>query len=320
MLRFFEDTIAAQPVIETAIQRFGFAPEHNYWWYQYYQHYYHPPQKNIFVAGDMGALFTAFDEVDKTYFVVFDPMAAVEQRVPLLIEYISWIFSNTDTDKIWFQLDRSSRRELLKAMPAAYRSCPIYYTLTWPIYQLEKFDPALTGGHYKTLRKEMHRFYRDHAVTVADAKTFPDTTSLHAVVDGWKKSRTNRDRGMTGVYHQMIDGKFMGTDEARVFIVNGKPVGFNAGWMMPNRDRFYGAVGIHDYSIDNLGAMLYLEDLVWLKQRGYREVDMGGSEKSNLAFKNKFCPNDYYQADIFSVVKRTAPVENTRPRAKLVIQ
>jgi hypothetical protein len=116
---------------------------------------------------------------------------------------------------------------------------------------------------------------------------------------------------MTGVYKQIIDGKFEGTDEARIFMVDGKPVGFNAGWMMPNRDRFYGAVGIHDYSIDDLGTMLYLEDLVWLKERGYNEVDMGGSEKSAIPFKNKFGPREWYKSSIFSVRRRTPIARGT---------
>ena len=93
-------------------------------------------------------------------------------------------------------------------------------------------------------------------------------------------------------------------DEARIFIVDGTPRGINAGWMIPNTDRFYGAVGIHDFSLDSLGAMLYLEDMIFLKGRGYSEADMGGSEKSLLAFKNKFCPQSFYKTAIFSVVKQ----------------
>jgi hypothetical protein len=109
---------------------------------------------------------------------------------------------------------------------------------------------------------------------------------------------------MTGVYHHAIDGNFEGMDEARVFMVDGSAAGINAGWMIPNSDRFYGAVGVHDYSVDDLGAALYLEDLVWLKGHGYHEADMGGSEKSLLAFKNKFSPESFYKNDVFSVVKK----------------
>jgi hypothetical protein len=286
-LRFFEDTVAAQSHIEEVIKKFGWAAEHNYYWYQYYQHYYNPPQRNIFVEADNGALLTAFDEEDNSYFVVFDPMAAPEHRAALLAEYIDWIFSHTSSESIWFQLELPTRRELMHILPERYLCRRIYYTLIWPIYSLDTFDPALPGGHYKSLRKEVHKFYREHRVAVEDAKTFEDKQSLHAVVDGWKKARTHHDMAMTGVYHQIVDAGFKGMDEARVFIVDGKPVGFNAGWRIPNKDCFYGGVGINDYSIEDLGTMLYLEDLVWLKNHGYRETDMGGTEKASLPFKKK---------------------------------
>ena len=307
-LQFFEDTKAAQPHIQEMIKKFGWAPEHNYFWYQYWQHYYDPPQQNIFVKNDHGGLFTAYDKKDSAYYVDFDPMGQPEHRVELLVEYITWIFSNTAAAKIWFQLEMPIRKALRKALPPAYACQRIYFTITWPVYNMEKFDPALPGGHYKTIRKEMHRFYNQHQVNVLAAKTFEDRKSLHAIVDNWKKNRLHHDRARLGVYHAMIDGNFEGADEARVLVVDGKPVGINAGWMIPNSDRFYGGVGIHDYSIEDLGTMLYLEDMVWLKNRGYREVDMGGSETAALPFKKKFLPDSFYKSAIFSVVKRNSDV------------
>lgn len=307
-MKFYEDTVAEQPRIEAAIKKYGWAAEHNFGWYQCYQYWYAPTQRTIFVEADRGALLTVHIERKQEYFVVFDPLAAPEHRVPLLTEYIAWIFSNTPAKKIWFQLDKNARREFLRALPEAYCSKPIYYTLVSPIYDLRKFDPALPGGHYKGLRKEMHKFYRGHRVAAQDAKTYEDRESLHAIVDAWKRERPNTEKGMVGVYHHMIDANFKGTDEARVFVVDGKAAGINAGWKIPNSDRYYGSVGIHNFSIDGLGAMLYLEDMIFLKSRGYGEVDMGGSEKSLLAFKNKFCPQACEEMVIFSVAKTLASV------------
>src|SRR5581483_719846 len=133
-LRFFEDTVATKEHVEAMIKKYGWTAEHNYYWYQYYQYYYDPPQRNILVEGDCGALLTAYDTVDKNYFVVFDPMAAPEDRAPLLAEYIEWIFTNTAAEKIWFQLELPTRRELMKILPEPYFCRRIYYTLTWPIY------------------------------------------------------------------------------------------------------------------------------------------------------------------------------------------
>src|SRR5579872_6865247 len=116
-LRFFEDTVAAQSHIEEVIKKFGWTAEHNYHWYQYYQDYYNPPNRNIFVEGDHGALFTAFDPADKVYFVVFDPMAPFDCQASLLAEYTDWIFSNTDGEKICLQLELPMRRQLMRVLP-----------------------------------------------------------------------------------------------------------------------------------------------------------------------------------------------------------
>ena len=315
-MKFHENTLAEQARIESAITRWGWAAEHNFWWYQYYQYWYAPTQRTIFAEADRGALFTVFIERSQEYFVVFDPLAAPADRVPLLMEYIDWIFSNTPAKKIWFQLAKENRREFLSRLPDAYRSNRVYYTLLSPIYDLSRFDPQLPGGQFKSLRKELHRFYREHAVEVRDAKSFPDYEGLHALADHWKSRRPNTEKGMAGVYHALIDNHFKGLDEARVFVVDGRPAGINGGWMVPNCDRYYGSIGIHDYSVPDLGAMLYLEDMVYLKQHGYRVVDMGGTEKKYLTFKDKFQPQSYEEMVIFSAVKTLATI----PRKELEYQ
>jgi Phosphatidylglycerol lysyltransferase, C-terminal len=308
-MEFFEDIVFAKPVIEEAIETFGYAAEHNYFWYQYYLD---PDCKNIFVKTDVGCLFTTYNEKKQTCWVVFDPLALPEHRASLLAEYLDWAFTHMSVKKIWLQLETPVRKELLTLLPAACRSNPVYFTLVWPVYDLEAFDCELPGGHYKTLRKEMHKFYREHVVTVADAKTFEDSALLHRIVDDWAKRRPNPENASVAGYHNIIDGKFEGADEARILLVDGVARGFNAGWMVPHSDRFYGAIGIHDYSLDDLGTILYLEDLFWLKKKGYRETDMAGSEKPLLAFKNKFCSPKYtYSTSHFSIVRRAGTIDST---------
>jgi hypothetical protein len=300
-MRFFEDIPAAQPIIEEAIKKFGYAAEHNFYWYQCYLE---PGWRNVFVETKHGYLFAACHEEKGAYYVSFDPLAPVEHRAAILVEYIDWVFQNTDAEKVWLQLETPRRKELLKLLPDRYRSNHVYFKLTWPIYDLRTFDATLPGGHYKSLRKEMHKFEREHQISVEDARTYGDLKSLHTIIDDWEHKRPNPETAQAAAYHRLIDAKFAGSDEARVLMVDGKVRGFNAGWMVPNSDRFYGAVGIHDYSLDGLGTMLYLEDLFWLKDHGYGEVDMAGSEKPLLAFKNKFCtPSSFYETSHFSIVR-----------------
>lgn len=299
-MKFFDDTLAVRPLIEETIKRFGYAPEHNFDWYQFSAE---KTDKNIFAADDHGGGLLTM--VGKKMATVFSsPIAPPERRSKILIEYLESIFQNPSVEKVELELETPLRQEFLKYLPEHFTARRIQYSLTWPIMDMKKFDPVLPGGHYKSLRKEMHRFYRDHVVTVVDAKTFGDRQAVKDIIVHWKKNRPVHDQAYCEEYFNIIEGNFKGTATARLFVVDGKPAGINAGWPIPNTERFYGAIGMHDYAVPNLGKMLYLEDLEYLKKNGYGEVDMGGSWQGGLEFKKEFLPESYYKTHVFCVAKK----------------
>ena len=296
----FYDATAEEPLIKETIQKFGYAPEHNFDWYRFCTE---EDEKGIFVASEHGDGLLTMQGSDEAR-VFSSPVASLGRRAPILIEYLEQIFQIAEIKKVWLELETPLRKEFLRIAPTHFQPRPINYTLTWPVMNMGMFDPALPGGHYKFLRKEKHRFYRNHSVKVLDAKQFGNSDALLGIIDRWKQHRKGHDRAWSTEYLNMIKGSFEGMATARVFMVDENPVGINAGWMIPNSNRFYGAVGIHDYSVPNLGAMLYLEDLEFLKSAGYREADMGGGEKALTAFKNEFLPESFYKTHIFSVAKK----------------
>jgi hypothetical protein len=300
MMRFFDDTISQRPLIEETIKRFGYAPEHNFDWYQFSAE---KTEKNIFVTDEYGGGLLTM--VGKDLSLVFSsPIAPPERRAKILVEYLENIFQTPEIKKVELELETPLRKEFLKILPEHFVARKIQYTLTWPIMNMKTFDPALPGGHYKSLRKEKHKFYREHTVTVADAKTFEDTGAMLAIIKDWKKNRPVHDKAYCEEYLNIIEGGFAGTTTARVLIIDGKPAGINAGWVIPNSNRFYGALGLHNYSVPNSGKILYLEDLEYLKQNGYSEGDMGGSWQGGLEFKKEFLPESYYKTHVFCVAKK----------------
>lgn len=300
-MKFFEDTLAEQPRIEQTIKKYGYAPEHNFWWLQAQAD---KNLKNVFVQFDDGAgLFTIEREDKKNYIVFSSPIATPSRRVPIVIEYLRHIFS-LGVQKVTLEFETPLHKEFIDALPSDIKARAINYSLTWPIYDLKMFNPELSGKHWKTLRKEKNRFYQNHVVNIVDAKTYEDKEALHNIIDGWRGERLAQDRAHFFPYHNFIDNNFKGAAEARVFIVDGKPVGINAGWLIPNSNRFYGSMGIHNYSLPDLGDIIYLEDLTWLKAHGYTEADMGGGEEALTNFKIKFQPKSFYKTHIFSVVKK----------------
>lgn len=300
-MNFFGDILAEQPRIEKAIKKYGYAPEHNFWWYQFQAE---KNSKNVYVACDDGMGLLTIEERDKKRSTIFSsPIAPPLRRVSIIIEYLEHIFQSSEIQKVTLELETVLYKEFLDKLPSHIKARAINYTLTWPIYDLKVFDLALSGRRWKTLRKEKNKFYQNHRVSVVDAQTYKDKGALHLIINEWRKKRGGHDRTHFFPYHNFIDGNCIGAAEERVFVVDGKAVGINAGWLIPNSSRFYGAVGIHNYSLPDLGDILYLEDLVWLKMHGYVEADMGGGEDALTDFKNKFQPKSFYKTHIFSVVR-----------------
>lgn len=300
-MTLFTDTLKSHDKIEKTINRYGYAPEHNFWWYQCQND---KDSKTVFMESHGGTGLLTIEDIKKKKCSVFSsPLAPHKLRTEIIIEYLNYALFERKFEKVVFELEYSLYKELTNSMPNKMKEKHLNYTLTWPIYNLAEFDQTLTGNKWKTLRKQNNKFYKNHNVSVVDAKDYKNKNELIAIIEDWRKNRKGKDRANLSHYKNFIINNFNGSDEARVFIVDDKACGINAGWKIPNINRYYGALGIHNYSLDGLGDALYLEDLIYLKQKGYKEADMGGGESALTNFKNKFRPKSFYKTYIFSVVK-----------------
>src|SRR5439155_198254 len=113
-----------------------------------------------------------------------------------------------------------------------------------------------------------------------------------------------RDRAYPSLFHAYVDADFKGTSSARAFRVDGRVTGLNAGWRIGNTESYYAAIGLHDYAFKDTGDIMYIEDLTFLKQAGYKTADFGGSWKKSIDYKLKFGKADLYKSYIFSVGRR----------------
>ena len=298
-MQFLSDVEKKHDIIQASIDKYGYAPEHNFDWYLCNTE---PNQIAVVAFWPDGELLLTHKE-KKEWYVFSEPVMPVRDAGTRIAEFASRVFEDVEIKKIVFELRAETRRAALNALPKTLRACAINYTLVWPVMNMKSFDPALPGKHWKHIRNARNAFYRDHKVEVFGAKT-REKEELHALIDAWKKTRPAHDRAYTHTFHHLIDYSFRGTSEARAFVVDGRLRGLNAGWKIPNSDLYYGSVGIHDYFHRDLGLILYLDDLVWLKERGYSETDMGGGEGALTAFKNQIFPERWYKTFVFSIVRR----------------
>ncbi|TSC91773.1 MAG: hypothetical protein CEN90_237 [Parcubacteria group bacterium Licking1014_17] len=285
---------------QSSIAKFGYAPEHNLEWF----HIYSSPKEKRYFAFWPGGEMLFLTRRKKEWCTFSEPIAPILDGGRKIIDFCGEVFKSPETEKFWTEVSETVRRQILQLMPKNLRARPIAYTLVWPIMNMDKFDPALPGSHFKSIRNAKSKFYREHKVEILDISKTPKE-ELYRIVDEWKKHRKYGDRAYAHEYHSIIDANFRCAKTARAMIVGGRVVGFNAGWPIPNSTDFYAAIGIHDYSVHDLGLMLYLEDLEWLKKAGYKTVDMGGVEKgSPLDFKKQFLPARYYKTFVFSIGRK----------------
>jgi len=295
-MELYSDILKARPLAEECIGKYGYAAEHNFDHYTYTGAIHEAP---YFISFPDGTGLLVFHD-GKKWEVFSEPLAPEGRRAAVLLEFISEVLRDPAIEKVVLELHQSTRRELLKILPEALRARAINYTMTWPVFDLVKFDPALPGGRYKDLRNARNAFYRDHKVEVKNAADIPKD-DLRSIVSTWKERRRAEDRAYTGMYLSYIDHEFAGTTSARALVVDGHVAGINAGWRIPNTEKYYAAIGLHDYSFRDLGDMLNLEDLAFLKQAGYTHADFAGGEEALTRYKLKFGEAETYSSFVFSV-------------------
>lgn len=286
--------------IQECINKFGHTSDHNLDWFV--DSVITSDGKPMFVQWPDGTGLLAH-KYQNEWRIWSDPLSSESEMAERISEFTAKVFEDKDIRNVW--CDDVSDLIYPTLQQKGLNLEPIYYSLFWPVLDLSKFDPALPGGHFKEMRNAKNKFYKEHKLEVADAKEF-SKEKLHRLIEKWKEALSQNKKDVYDLrYHNAIDDGFNGFITARVLIVDGVPIGVNAGYEVPDKlGRFTGVVGIHDYSVKDLGIIFYLEDLEWMKNSGYAEVDLQGSEEDEgLEFKLRFGARVERKTDTFSLKK-----------------
>ena len=311
-MELIEDPKIFRPLVEEAIKIYGFAPEHNVdWWFfnveqnerPVFVSWPDPPSPNGYGRASGTGLMT--QRAENVWYTFSEPLCPDELSGQKVVEFATHVLKNfPEIEEVVIEVLSKTRDDILRLLPNNLLAEDIYYQPVWPIMNMEKFDPLLSGSHFKGIRNAKSKFFREHKLEIVDAHIV-EKKKLYQVIDNWAKHRKAPDDPLATVYHNLVAHEFKGCDTARVLMVDEEPVGLNAGWRIVNSNRFYHSVGIHNYSITELGFILYLENLEWIKNADYKTADMGGSEVGDsLFFKDRFLPESHYTTDMFSIVRR----------------
>lgn len=302
-MRFYENIEAERDRIQSSIKKFGHTSDHNLdWWTCVIITSDSVP---VFVEWPDGSGLLAHRYPDH-WRIWSDPLSVQADMVKRIEEFALEIFQDNKIKELWCD-DVADMIYLELQKSRQLKLNEIFYSLLWPVLDMNTYNPSLPGGHFKEIRNARSKFYREHKVEIADAHTF-DKKELIRIVDDWKincgDSRTDPNYIYDLRYRLIIDKEFRGFNAARVLIADSRPVGFNAGYEVPNHPgRFAGIIGLQDYSIKDLGTILWLEDLEWIKNAGYKELDMQGDEADGgLKQKTNFGGKIERKSDTFSIM------------------
>lgn len=274
-MKIYENIEHERNRIEKCISKFGWTSDHNLDWF--IDSVIDNTGKPVFVEFEDGSGLLVHKYPDQCQ-VWSDPLSRSEDAVQRILEFSEFTLK-TGVKEIWC-VDVSDKiyPELRKFNSVKVND--IYYSMSWPVLNIVNFDLSLPGGHFKEMRNAKSKFYREHQVEIVDARSL-SKDSLVKIVGDWFNvvTQKNKEDIYDLRYRNAVENGFRGFSTARAMVVDGEPVGVNAGYEVPNHTkRFAGVIGIHNYSQKDLGTVLYLEDFEWIKNAGYKELDMQGVE------------------------------------------
>ncbi len=297
-MKIYEDLAKAKQKVTGAINKYGFSPDHNYYNYLYAQN---AVKKAIFFDyGQSKGVVAFYNKKSNLWRVTNGVFANKKERLSILLNFLDWAFNEKKSRKVFAEFSEDFKSEIFNKFKNSYK-LNVSYFLEWPIYNLNEFDEKLGGKRWKKLRNIRNRFYNNYKVEVKNPKNI-NRNELKNVLLSWTKKRYPRDRIDARYYLNIIENKFEGFGVLRAISLNGEACSFSGGWMVPNSNIFYYAVGIFNYKYKDFGDFVNLDDLLYAKKLGHTYVDFGGcSDRASIMFKRKFNPIKIYKTYFFSI-------------------
>ena len=302
-MKFYENIEAERERIQNCIRKFGWTSDHNLDWFA-----------DCIVSEDGRPVFVEFDDgtglLTHKYLnkwrIWSDPLCEKQSASDKIFKFADHVLSD-EIREVWCDDVSDIIYPELKNSNSL-KINDIYYSLQWPVLDMDKYDTSLPGGHFKDIRNARSKFYREHSVEILSTDQLAKEDLLK-IVDAWKMEvlKKQEEKDVADLKYQIaIKNNFRGFITSRVMVVDGRPIGFNAGYEVVNSpDRFVGIIGTQDYSVKEMALMLWLEDLNWIKNAGYKELDMQGDEGGGgLEFKMQFGPIIERKTDTFSIMKK----------------
>lgn len=287
--------------IKKSIAQYGNTAQHNFELFLNYA-----MKSEVFIFLDIGNQKGIMAYKNKTTWKIFtDPLCKESEKLEIITKAIDFIFKEQKAKKIIMEdISEELRKGIVEFYKnKKYRVLKPSYSLFWPVIDLKDFSQELPGKKWKAFRKIRNKFFKENKV-IFKSKHEIDKKDIKELLERWKKNRRDNDRVHFVQYLKFAESSFEGFDLFRAMEVNGQIRSIYGGWKFGKSNNYYSFLGIHDYTIDNLGEVSYLDELAVAKNMGIEFLDLGGIEKEHLGFKVKFHPSKMYRTDTFSIMSK----------------
>lgn len=290
--------------IKRCIDEHGHNPENNFHHFMYCQTKH---KKNVFLTyKDKYGILGQKSKSDVWYLFPNGILAPKEERLKILLAYMDYALKERQGKKLVVELEQDLKQQLFRHLKETddYKALTMAFVLHWPVYNMDEWDHNLSGKDWKKIRNIVNHVENNgYRLEYADTRDLPKDR-VKALIDRWVETRNASDLVDKSYFYRLVETGFRGFDQARSILVNGEPATIAAGWKVPNSSCYYSCLGVLDYQIKNIGIYANVDELKFLKSRGYKWVDFGGGPPETISFKRKFKPERIYKTYSFSIVRR----------------
>ena len=304
-MKIYENIKEERDRIQACLKKFGWTSDHNLDWFIDCDVSHELGARNFVEFADGSGLLAS--KYEQEWRIWSDPLVLKEKMAEKIIEFSQNVLEGKIL-QVWCDYVTNFIRPEILAKNSSLIVDEICFSLVYLVLDIEKYDLALLGHNFKEIRNARSKFYREHKVKVFDAAK-ADEKDLFRIVNDWKNEaikKQGQEDVLENWYQKAIENEFRGFTSVRVIEVDGRPVGLNGGYEVVNcPSRFAGIIGVHDYSHRDLSTILWLEDLAWIKNSGYKEMNMQGWEENDnaLRFEMRLGGKADRKTDTFSLRK-----------------
>ena len=165
-MKVYKDIKKYKPKIISAIKKFGFLPDHNYYYYLYKQT---PYKKCVcFDFGQKKCLVAFFNKNNNVWDVINGVLAPYGERYDIFLKFLDYALVKEKAKRVSVEADESLKSTIFKQLKNSKYRVSMNYALYWPVYNLKAWDENLSGKHWKKFRNIRNRFHNHSQINVED--------------------------------------------------------------------------------------------------------------------------------------------------------